>query len=322
MESKQSAASDPITCEVDSDNYQAESEAFGVEECETYSNYRPVYVKIGKPHPHQLCEGSALSCVKPPPITYELKMAVKFYETGDRNSPAHLSNAQLEAIIYACQSHQRFYDAPANSNASKSKKSKASTEKDQMTLDQLATALPAPKKRTVKYRQGFFLGDGTGTGKSRAGIIFESEFSGMRQILYVTASAGLFETARQEILNFLPNKKFLLIEDILGWQKSELLDHEWERNAVLFITYKSMSMQERLNGINKWLQEDFDGLMIFDEAHYAKSAHDVAGSSAAGRVVDILQKDHPKSRVVYSTARSSPSAIYEQTTNNWHWNSI
>lgn len=64
-------------------------------------------VTIGENHPQDLVEGAGLSCVKPPPITYRLKMEARFYQKHE-NDDAFLSKAQLEPIIYACQAHKSY----------------------------------------------------------------------------------------------------------------------------------------------------------------------------------------------------------------------
>lgn len=66
-------------------------------------------MKIGTPHPQLLCEGGALSCVKPPPIDEsKLLMEKHFYSSSGKQTP-RLSNAQLEAVVYARQAHIEYF---------------------------------------------------------------------------------------------------------------------------------------------------------------------------------------------------------------------
>lgn len=91
--------------------------------------------------------------------------------------------------------------------------------------------------------------------------------------------------------------------------------------AVLFSTYNGLiskgshsSAKTRLEELIQWLSpdgsNDFDGLLVFDEAHKAKNFRDsseedgdqqVPGSQS-GEAVYRLQETFPKARVVYSSA--------------------
>lgn len=62
-------------------------------------------VTIGQAHPERLDEGSALSCIPTPDPSYEIMIEPRHYETVE-GKPAWLSNAQLEAVIFACQAHK------------------------------------------------------------------------------------------------------------------------------------------------------------------------------------------------------------------------
>ena len=62
---------------------------------ETYSNYWPAKLKIGKPHPDPVVETASLASVEPPNIWYELSLPDSTIDQGK------LSALQLEAITYA-----------------------------------------------------------------------------------------------------------------------------------------------------------------------------------------------------------------------------
>jgi hypothetical protein len=68
---------------------------------ETYTTYEPKKLKLGKPHPDQVVETSSLASVEPPEIAYQLKMPNTVYERSK------LSALQLEAVVYACQAHEK-----------------------------------------------------------------------------------------------------------------------------------------------------------------------------------------------------------------------
>lgn len=66
---------------------------------ETYADYKPTKLKIGKPHPDPVVETASLSSVEPGEITYELALPEETIDEG------HLSALQLESIVYASQAH-------------------------------------------------------------------------------------------------------------------------------------------------------------------------------------------------------------------------
>ncbi|CAL8120595.1 unnamed protein product [Orchesella dallaii] len=264
---------DPVAS-YDDDETQTDA-SISSKETMKFANYKPAFVDIGDPHPYPLCEGSVLSCVQPPPITYVLKMNPKFYRRDNPSSQAHLSDAQLEAIIYALQSHEKMITS--------------------YTLLNLSTA---------EYRQGFFLGDGTGTGKSRvlAGIIYESQLCGIKRTVYITACNLLFATVKEEIQAFLPDENFI---DLNSSSKVNA-----ELDGIMFLTYYNLSVDGKLLLLKEWMGEDFDGLIIFDEAHKAKGAFNAIRPSTAGVTVDDLQIRNPKARVVYSSATGASEPFH------------
>ena len=53
----------------------------------------------------------------------------------------------------------------------------------------------------------------------------------------------------------------------------------------------------RFDQIIRWLGDDFDGLLVFDEGHKAKNL-----KTQTGKAVVQLQELYPKARVLYSSA--------------------
>lgn len=68
----------------------------------TFVQYVPAHLKIGVPHPDPVVENASLSAVRPPEITYELRLAREVIEKG------YLSDLQLESLVYAAQQHEKF----------------------------------------------------------------------------------------------------------------------------------------------------------------------------------------------------------------------
>src|SRR3546814_10844359 len=118
------------------------------------------------------------------------------------------------------------------------------------------------------YRQVFFRGDGTGAGKGRqiAGIIMDQWLRGNRRHLWLSDSSALIEDARRDwqALGGTP-----LDIQPLGRVRAgagiEIGD------SILFASYATLRSEaggdRRLDQILTWLGDEFDGLLLFDEAH-------------------------------------------------------
>lgn len=80
---------------------EAEEDEMGV--AETYSDYWPAKLKLGKKHPDPVVETASLSSVEPADITYKLAIP---NEPTIKNGM--LSALQLESITYASQAHENI----------------------------------------------------------------------------------------------------------------------------------------------------------------------------------------------------------------------
>lgn len=83
------------------------------------------------------------------------------------------------------------------------------------------------------------------------------------------------------------------------------------KTGVLFFTYVGLISEtktkavtrNRFDQILEWCGTDFDGCIIFDECHKAKSFYSTSGqTSKTGFAVTELQKQLPNARIVYSSA--------------------
>ena len=121
-----------------------------------YETYRPqrIRIKDALPHPSLLCESAALALVSPPPPTYKPHLPSNILTQG------LLSEAQLESVIYTGQAHSEFLSGSYIVDDS---------------WDNVTVAAQG-EENAVKFRRGWFLGDGTGAGKGRqcAGIILDN----------------------------------------------------------------------------------------------------------------------------------------------------
>lgn len=239
-----------------------------------YASYTtaPLTVKGAKKHPAPLVESSAMSAVSSPELHYIPKLDQKLIDSGS------LSDAQLENISYAGQSHEQV--------------------------------LPDGK------RKGYFIGDGTGVGKGRqlAGIILDNFNHGRTKAVWVSAKKELFEDAVRDWtdLGGDPNKVFNYTNATTRKKLPGMND------GILFVTYDTLKGGSKDKGenkgtkhidvIEKWLGDDFDGVIVFDESHKMANLKPIKkgfGKTKASEIAiagNKLQNDMKNARVVYASA--------------------
>jgi hypothetical protein len=193
----------------------------------------------------------------------------------------------------------------------------------------MVSAAPDDAADAVRFRRGFFLGDGTGAGKGRqsAGIVLDNWCQGRRKALWISKSDKLLEDAQrdwsalgQERLLVTPLSRFAQGRDI---PLSE---------GILFTTYATLRSEERgakksrVDQIVDWLGADFDGVILFDESHAMANAAGSKGergdvtASQQGRAGLRLQHKLPNARVVYVSATGATSVhnlAYAQRLGLW-----
>ena len=122
----------------------------------------------------------------------------------------------------------------------------------------------------VQFRRGWFLGDGTGSGKGRqvSGIILDNWLQGRTKALWVSKSDKLIEDARRDWKALGGDES-----QIYGLSKFKLGSDIPLNEGILFTTYANLrgsgrqGKKSRLEQITDWLGSDFDGVIAFDEAH-------------------------------------------------------
>jgi hypothetical protein len=258
-------------------------------------------------HPTKLVQSAAMASVVPPKPSYCPKLPTTILRDG------LLSDAQLETVIYAGEAHAGYLAGS-------------------WTVDEtgdLVSAAPLEATDAVRFRRGFFLGDGTGAGKGRqsAGILFDNWVQGRRKALWVSKSDKLLEDAQrdwsalgQERLLVTPLSRFAQGRDI------PLAE------GILFTTYATLRSEERgakksrVDQIVDWLGADFDGVIVFDESHAMANAAGGKGergdvqASQQGRAGLRLQHKLPNARVVYVSATGATSVhnlAYAQRLGLW-----
>jgi hypothetical protein len=247
-----------------------------------FADYTPSKLKIkgAKPHKGKLSESTAMSVVEPPNPNYSPSLPKKLIEDGE------LSDAQLEAIVYAGQSHEQI--------------------------------LPNGE------RKGFFIGDGTGVGKGReiAGIIMDNYNKGRNKAVWISKNNDLYIDANRDLsdIGYDTENLFQLPkvgeridqgEGVLflgyGTLASGMNNSRYHVENINKENYKPKK-QARIDQIVDWLGEDFDGVIAFDESHKMANATTVKGSRGNKKPSQnalsglMLQKALPKARIVYVSA--------------------
>ncbi|OYU33100.1 strawberry notch-like NTP hydrolase domain-containing protein [Novosphingobium sp. PASSN1] len=250
-----------------------------------YLPYRPSRIEIAgaADHPTPLVESVAMGSITAPVPTIVPKLP------GGVVSRGLLSAAQIETLVYAVSAHAR--DLPG-------------------------LFAPEDKGCTLKasaegkaYRMGYFLGDGTGAGKGRqvASVILDRWVQGGRRHIWISKNEALLEDARRDwsALGGLP----IDIQPLATWKLGSPVTMQ---EGILFVTYPTLRSGRadatRLDQILVWAGEDFDGVIVFDEAHAMANAAGGEGSrgktkgSEQGVAGVRLQNLLPRARVLYASA--------------------
>lgn len=150
--------------------------------------------------------------------------------------------------------------------------------------DVVTAALAKFEERlSTGLRQGYFVGDGTGTGKGRTICATMIGF-GQPKNIWVSASGDLLEDARRDMTDVTntPMKIF------------SVYDTKYPTEGILFTTYTGLV--KRYKQITKWFGVKTTGLIAFDECHKAK------GVSQTNKSVVNLQQQLSETAVLYLSA--------------------
>jgi hypothetical protein len=272
-----------------------------------YEDYGLQSIRIAgaQDHPTQLVQSAAMASVAPPKPSYRPRLPANIVNL--------LSSAQLETLIYAGEAHGDHLAG-------------AWTVDD--TLD-VVTAAAEDAKGAVRFRRGFMIGDGTGVGKGResAGIILDNWMQGRRKAVWISKSDKLIEDAQRDWSAL--GMERLLITPLSRFPQGKPIAL---REGILFTTYATLRSDDRgerlsrVRQIVEWLGSDFDGVIIFDEAHAMQNAVGAKGgrgdqeASQQGRAGLRLQHALPDARIVYVSATGATTVhnlAYAQRLGLW-----
>ena len=248
-----------------------------------------------------------MASVAPPKPSYIPHLPIGLVEQG------MLSDAQLESVIYAGEAHACHLAGKWTVD---------------VTCDKVEAA-PDDCETAIRFRKGWFLGDGTGAGKGRqvAGIVLDNWLKGRRRAVWISKSDKLLEDAQRDWRAL--EQEPLLVTPLARFRQGTPIRLE---QGILFTTYATLRSDARENRVSRvqqivdWLGTDFDGVIVFDESHAmqnaggGKSERGDSAPSQQGRAGLRLQHALPDARILYVSATGATTVenlAYAQRLGLW-----
>ena len=257
-----------------------------------YQAYRLGRVRFATstPHPSSLVESGPMASVAPPAPTYRPVLPATLAEDGG------LSDAQMETVVYAGEAHSGLLPGHWMLGEAPHK----------------LTLVKEGVEGAFQLRRGFFLGDGTGCGKGRqaAGVIADNMAQGRLKAVWLSKNDALLEDARRDWGAIGGASGDITPQS--AWKQADAIRMD---KGVLYTTYATLRQPargdrpSRLEQIVAWLGADFDGVIVFDEAHAmanaaggGKGARGPKKASQQGMAGLALQNRLPNARILYVSA--------------------
>jgi len=242
-----------------------------VDAAETYADYMPSKLKIGRQHPDAVVESSSLASVPHPDITYKVMLPEDTINSGS------LSALQLEAVTYACQQHERIL--PNGSRAG--------------YLIGDGTGVGKGRILSAVIHESYLRGR-----KKSIWISASSDLHASAERDLASIAAGKISVYALE--DFKYGKKIDSVAN--GSFKKGVIFSTY--SALIGEARSKGDLGTRLKQIVDWCGEDFEGVIIFDECHRAKNLVPTGSTKATktGLTVLDLQKKLPKARIIYASA--------------------
>ncbi|QPC91519.1 strawberry notch family protein [Mesorhizobium sp. INR15] len=272
-----------------------------------YEEYALQTIRIpgSQPHPTKLVQSAAMASVAPPVPSYRPTLPCDILD--------RLSAAQLETIILAGEAHCGLLSGSWSVDE---------------TCD-LVKVAAEDADGAIRFRRGFFIGDGTGVGKGRqsAGIIVDNWLQGRRRAVWISKSDKLLEDAQRDWAAL--GMERLLVTPLSRFAQGRPITLA---QGILFTTYATLRSDDRADKVSRvkqiveWLGADFAGVLVFDEAHAMQNAGGGKGErgdvapSQQGRAGLRLQHALPGARVVYVSATGATTVgnlAYAQRLGLW-----
>lgn len=248
---------------------EVDYEEMGV--AETYAEYWPAKLKLGKKHPDPVVETASLSSVEPCDVYYKLSIP------SDTVNSGYLSALQLESITYASQAHD--HTLPDGTRAG----------------FLIGDGAGVGKGRTIAG----IIYENYLKGRKKAlwiSVSNDLKYDAERDLLDIGAS-------KIEVYALNKFKYAKISSDVNNNCKRGVIFSTYSA-LIGESNNKTGKYKSRLKQLLQWCGEDFDGLIIFDECHKAKNLCPVGSGkpTKTGQTVLELQNKLPKARVVYASA--------------------